>query len=410
MGGLTYFRFLHTNPVSRDYWGPAAEIGRIAASVARGRGFSSPYWTVTGPTAEQPPLFPYLLAGVFKLFGVFTTASAFVILSIDCLFSALTSVFVFLTAKKVFGATVGVLAGWVWVFWPSAAFTPVTHLWNDSLSALLFSVAFWVTLRLETSEKIGTWVGLGLLWGVAGLTNPALLAPMPFLFAWVCFRRRNQKRPWVSGMMGAALIFALTLLPWFVRNYRTFGGRVFLIDDFGLELHIGNHPGATPTHAGPGLFPTESQAEWREYQRLGETAYMAAKQRQALAYIEGHPVTYARLCLGRFGEFWIWTGKGVLFARILGRFGGNLVYFLLPALGVIGLFVAFREGNSQSLPFLLTLCTFPLVYMATAVDPRFRHPIEPALVILGTYAVTSATRRVRGWRAPIPLVSGSAQR
>lgn len=407
LGGLTYFRFYHPTPVTADYWGPSAEIGKIAASVARGEGFSSPYKAPTGPTAEQPPVFPYLLAGVFRLFGVYTTASAFVILSLDCLFSAITTVFVLLIGRKAFGLTVGVLAAWGWVFWPSAALTPVTHLWHDSLGTLLLAAAFWATLRLDESPRVAGWLWLALLWGIAGLTNPALLAPMPFLLAWLSLRRARRGESWAGRLAAALLVFILAISPWMVRNYLTFGHRVFLIDDFGAVLNMGNHPGATAAHRGALPLPTESQEEWEKYQRMGESAYMAEKQRQAIRYIEAHPATYTKLIAERFGEFWIWTGTDVPFATILTAPGANLVYFLLPALGVLGLFLSFRDRFEARLPFLLILCTFPLVYLATAVYPRFRHPIEPELLVLSAYALTRAARRVRGGEPTAQELPGS---
>ncbi len=69
------------------------ETGHIARSIALGKGFSSPLNGVdTGPTAWLTPVFPYLLAGVFKLFGIYTYTSFLVIVTIDCLFSALACV------------------------------------------------------------------------------------------------------------------------------------------------------------------------------------------------------------------------------------------------------------------------------------------------------------------------------
>src|SRR5689334_11826133 len=38
------------------------EIGRIARSLPQGTGFSSPFNGTTGPTAWEPPLYPYLVA------------------------------------------------------------------------------------------------------------------------------------------------------------------------------------------------------------------------------------------------------------------------------------------------------------------------------------------------------------
>src|SRR5258708_34344357 len=41
------------------------EMGRIGRAIATGRGFSDPFDWQTGPTAWEPPLYPYLIAGVF---------------------------------------------------------------------------------------------------------------------------------------------------------------------------------------------------------------------------------------------------------------------------------------------------------------------------------------------------------
>src|ERR1700730_19070929 len=68
---------------AQDHWVFGWETGRVARSIATGRGFSSPYSEPTGPTALIPPVYTYLLGGVFKLFGVYTTASALVILTLN---------------------------------------------------------------------------------------------------------------------------------------------------------------------------------------------------------------------------------------------------------------------------------------------------------------------------------------
>src|SRR5258708_28963157 len=45
------------------------EMGRIGRALAAGRGFSDPFQIQTGATAWEPPLYPLLIAGVFKIFG-----------------------------------------------------------------------------------------------------------------------------------------------------------------------------------------------------------------------------------------------------------------------------------------------------------------------------------------------------
>src|SRR5260370_18688219 len=84
------------------------EMGRIGAAVASGRGFSDAFGAPTGPTAWEPPLYPYLTAGVFHVFGIYSRASAFVLLSINCVFSALTCIPIFLIARLLFSQMVAV--------------------------------------------------------------------------------------------------------------------------------------------------------------------------------------------------------------------------------------------------------------------------------------------------------------
>ena len=52
-----------------DYFGYAWEAGRIARSLVEGYGYSSPFRGHTGPTAWLAPLYPLLLAAVFKAEG-----------------------------------------------------------------------------------------------------------------------------------------------------------------------------------------------------------------------------------------------------------------------------------------------------------------------------------------------------
>ena len=74
----------------RDHFQYGWEMGRLARSIATGQGFSSPTDLPTGPSAWAPPLYPYILAAVFKLFGVYSALSAWVILAFNSVFAALT--------------------------------------------------------------------------------------------------------------------------------------------------------------------------------------------------------------------------------------------------------------------------------------------------------------------------------
>ena len=68
------------------------ESGNIAASLASGHGFSSPFRIETGPTAWMPPAYPWLLAGIFRVFGVRTYASFLAAVALNILCSAFTCI------------------------------------------------------------------------------------------------------------------------------------------------------------------------------------------------------------------------------------------------------------------------------------------------------------------------------
>src|SRR5438067_6248927 len=78
--GQTY----RVNP-RQDHFGFGWETGRIARSIAEGQGFSSPFHGTTGPTAWVAPLYPYFVAGVFLIFGVYTATSAWILLAVNSL-------------------------------------------------------------------------------------------------------------------------------------------------------------------------------------------------------------------------------------------------------------------------------------------------------------------------------------
>src|SRR5262249_40898891 len=51
------------------------EAGNIASALAQGHGFSEVFRKPTGPTAWLAPVYPLLLASIFRLFGIFTFSS-----------------------------------------------------------------------------------------------------------------------------------------------------------------------------------------------------------------------------------------------------------------------------------------------------------------------------------------------
>ena len=151
---------MHTYKVrtTEDNFGFGWEMGRIAASIASGHGFANPFQTPTGPTAWEPPLTPYLMAGVFKIFGIYSHASAFVLLTINSLWSALTCIPIFLVARRSFGETVALASAWTWALLPYVIYWDIKWMWETSLSALLITAIFWLAVSMEDTDSLKPWL------------------------------------------------------------------------------------------------------------------------------------------------------------------------------------------------------------------------------------------------------------
>src|SRR5579863_9083412 len=116
----------------RDHFQYGWEMGRLARSIATGQGFSSPTDLPTGPSAWAPPLYPYILAVVFRLFGVYSAASAWVILVFNSIFAALTCLTLYRIAEQMYGLAVARATAWTWAAFPYAIYWPVRVVWETS--------------------------------------------------------------------------------------------------------------------------------------------------------------------------------------------------------------------------------------------------------------------------------------
>ncbi len=366
------------------------EMGRIGRALAQGEGFSNPFLGITGPTAWEPPLYPFLIAGVFKVFGIYSRASALVLLSINSLLSALTCLPIFLIGKRCFNEKVAVWTAWTWALLPSVIFWCTRWVWETSLAALLLAVLFWLTLVMEDADDVKPWLGFGLLWGVAALTNPSLLSFLPASGLWAWWRRARQGRRSLSRVVLAAVMFVACVAPWLVRNDRTFGQSIFIRSNFGAELRLGNGPGANGLWM-EYLHPTKNVVQMQRYREMGEMAYVAERKREAMAFIREDYGRFAGLCVKRFVFYW----GGLPHSPDASRLApvANSLYLASSLLALWGLGRAIRKRRPGAwLFFWLVLC-YPLVYYVVFPHPRYRHPIEPELGILMVYVISEVEKK-----------------
>jgi 4-amino-4-deoxy-L-arabinose transferase-like glycosyltransferase len=371
------------------------ESGNIAHSLAVGNGFSSPFRVDTGPTAWLPPIYPLLLAGIFRTFGSYTFHSFIAAALLNISFATLTCVPIFFAGKRIGGLGVAAGAAWLWAVFPNAILIPVQSMWDASLSALLVAAIFCATLALAESSRVRDWCAYGLLWGITLMTNATLAALLPLLLGWVAYRSHKQRRPWFGRLALSIGIVVLCCLPWTIRNYEIFHTFVPLRSGFGLQLWLGNNDDTKDIFRAE-LHPIYNADERARYIQMGETAYMQEKQQQGVEYMTAHPAREAHLIGNRIIS--VWSGgtptpvKDLLNVPSL-WFRFVLLFNVIAAMGaLIGIVILFRRRSVYAFPAAVFPVVFPWAYYLTLVLPRYRLPIDPIVMLLAAIAFGSLAR------------------
>jgi 4-amino-4-deoxy-L-arabinose transferase-like glycosyltransferase len=389
---VLYITLAHTYRIKTydDHLPYGQEMGRIARALATGYGFSDPFRGHTGPTTWVGPLYPLLLGGVFRLFGVFTAASAWVIFTINSVFSALTARLVWEIGARCFNGKVARWSAWIWALYPAAMQYAVRWVWETSLTTFLLTWVLVVALRMRSRMTAANWALFGLLWGLTGLSNPAMLILLPVCGLWILAGAADWRRQ-ACGALLAALLFSACLGPWTWRNWKAFHHFVPARGNFGAELYLGNGPDAN------GLLmeydhPIQAPDQLRLYTRMGEVAYARMRGDQALAVIRADPGLFARNSLKRVYFFWAGVPHPenalpwVEYVRSLNFIFGSVC-------GLLGLALALRRKVPGADLMAWVFVLLPLVYYLVTVHARFRHPLEPLMVVLGAYLFQSAEPR-----------------
>lgn len=382
---VVYFYYRQLPDADLHYEQFGWEMGWIARALASGHGFSSPFYPWSGPTAMQPPLYPALLALIFRLFGVYTLASGFIILTLNSLFSSLTCIPVYYSAKHSLGSRAGFIAASVWALYPFAIYFSAGRVWEYSLTGILFTTSFCVAQRICRTSNPLAWAGWGALAGLTAFSNPATLATLPFLGIFAAWQAHRTGRTWgraAANLFLMALTTVAVLTPWTIRNYRALGIICPVRDNYWIEMYDAN--GGDDSFNPNFAHPSSNPAEMVKWLAMGEPAFIAEKHRLAVDYIHAHPGFLIRRTIRRF--FYYWTGYWSLSVQELREqpyepFNIGMVS-LITALMLRGICRLWRFDREKLFPYLVLICLFPCAYYITHALMDYRQPIEPAIVVM----------------------------
>ncbi len=383
---VVYFCYRQLPDADQHYEQFGWEVGWVARALASGHGFSSAFFPMSGPTAMVSPLYTFLLSGVFRLFGIYSLTSAFVILSLNSLFSSLTCIPVYFSAEYSLGVRAARIAAWVWALYPFAIYFSAGRVWEYSLTSLLFTTCFCIAQRIHTSLKWSAWLGFGLLYGVTVNSNPAVLSTLPFLLILSLWKVNRSGGLWILyGVLTTVGVLAV-VTPWTVRNYRVLHVLCPIRDNYWSNVYAGNIQDTLPDRYP--FFrenePASNPVEMQKYRTMGEVAYFAQRHVLAVDFIRHHPLPFGIASLRRFVMYW--TGYWSFSPEYLQSEPTELpLMFMLICVTVLmlrGVRRFWRENRSAGIPYFILIAVFPLSYYITLALMDYRQPIEPAIVVL----------------------------
>jgi 4-amino-4-deoxy-L-arabinose transferase-like glycosyltransferase len=245
-------------------------------------------------------------------------------------------------------------------------------------------MALAVLLLLIGKERGNWWLlaASGLVFGLAAHTKPqSVLLPLIVLGV---LELRNWRR--LLPQLGVVyLTIVLTLTPWTLRNYRAFGAPVFVSNNGGINLLIGNMPGAWG-HKGV-MWNADLQRIIEEHP--GELERDREARRVAVRYLLEHPTTAVSsipnklfLLYGADVDAFGWHGAALPEFRAGPAFQvlraiAEVYYLTVALLFVIGLYTQRRARLPYFAVGPAIVAYFTIMYVAFFGGSRFHFPVVP---------------------------------
>ena len=424
----------------RDTPGITYEHGEIAENLLAGRGFSVTFLGQNGPTSQQAPFYPALLAAAYRVFGVGSPDSLLAVQVAQAIAGTLLVLCVVWLGWSLLPdwPTLGSTAGWIAALYPSHVYM-VTHFQVAAWAALVLTALLAWVCSPRGRHTWGKAVSAGVLGGSMLLIDPILVVALPF--AGYLFWRRDRDMVIADGRLNAMWAFLgrmgrlavigvtalLVIAPWLYRNYCVHGELVFVKSTFGYAFWQGNNPVGWGTDKIPkrsdellrqahdGTLAAQHRAMWdarhetlyiddvllkptgyRELAGLTEPQRCRLLGKQAWDFVRRQPVHYARLCLRRLKYFLLFDETNPKARNQVYRIS-TVIWLVSASVGLLVL----RSRWRTLWPLFAIFGVVTLFHVLTITSARFRIPIEPLSFVWAAtpYALpfTRARAALRAW-------------
>jgi 4-amino-4-deoxy-L-arabinose transferase-like glycosyltransferase len=378
-----------------------------------------------GRQASRAPGYPFFLAGC-RAVGLGDPRAVYLL---QAAAGAAVCVLVALLGRRLFDARAGLLAGWIAALDPYAIYFTGTLLSETLFTLGLVAYVLLLLLMIETppprrSLLLATAAGV-LAGGLTLLRSSFMLFPffvVPFLalMIWKRAQPTGETRPAAQPAPGGstegvapsavpptpvvgvpmlrcamlwcvmALVMALTLTPWTVRNYRIFNRIVPATLQVGESLYEAFSPYAD---GGPAM----DRIDWPAVRGgpMGELENNDFFKKAAIEYIREHPARAAALAVEKARRFWNVVPnhgphRSALYVAV--SVVAVVPVYLLALAGVLG-----WRGRAFGL-LLSPVLYFALMHMVFVGSVRYRVPVTPFLGVLAAAGAVWLWSRRRAQR------------
>jgi len=327
------------------------------------------------PTAYVAPVYPFFLAGLFKIFG----ENFFAVKWIQAVFGAATIVLVYLLAAQFSRPVVALLAAFIVAMHPELIGV-TAFIYTETVFIFLLLATLLVLVKAVSAKKKLLFWCAGMLLGLTTLCRGATLQFPIFILAVIMFssQRWTWLRRWAFFVGGMAVVMA----PWTIRNYQHFHVFLPVATGSGDVLWTGNY--------------LEFDGEYRYEQtrkKLSEVAGdvdLITRDRKLMAdakrMILEEPLAHAWLFVRKIFRYWLRVYEDVPHGEARERdwlvFGVlAITHYALLLLAMIGLRRCHWRDDAVKM-LLAFVCYYTLVHAATLAVARYRIPLLPLLSIV----------------------------
>lgn len=345
----------------------------------------------------RAPLYPYFLAGLYKLSG---SSIAFAI-AVQHLIGSVSVVLVYVLAREFFTVRVAFIAGLLAaLYWPLVYFEG--ELLIVTLPIAINLLMLIILQKALKNHRLFYYLLAGALLGLSALSRPnilILIAALPLIL-----RYGGGLRTWSSTVKPSTVLLMgalIVVLPVLVRNYVVGRDIVPIASQGGVNFYIGNNAQSNGSQA---MVPGARWDLHGTYQGAIELAENDVGRklrpsevsnyylRKAFDFILGSPAQAAPLLLKKLYLFWagVERSNNKYIQFFWRHFGLGIVplpgFWLVGPLGLLGGILLWSRRRD----FVL-LYAFTLGYMASVVlffvNARFRLPVAPVLIVFAAYGV-----------------------